>query len=77
MTTEPDTPGSRLRSARLALGLTQRQAAEIARVSQPTIQKYETGQHKPDLQLWDVCKSLGIDPSTIDDRFAAWPRKGE
>lgn len=64
----PDTP-SRLRAARVALGLTQEQAAARAGINRVDWVRYENGTRDPGMRLFEVCVSLGIDPHEIDERF--------
>jgi transcriptional regulator with XRE-family HTH domain len=47
MTTTTKTPGTMLKEARLALGLTQDELAEAVKVTQPTVSRWEKNQLRP------------------------------
>jgi len=54
--------GSRLRAARRAAKLSQRELADMLRVKQPTIQRYERGNRTPsDSQAQQLAAAVGID----------------
>jgi len=54
--------GSLLKSRRKALGLNQRDAAEIAGISVHTLSDIETGKGNPTLEtLLDLCELLGLE----------------
>ena len=58
----------RLRAARLAAGLTQAQAAQIAGVSPRTYQRYEAGTHAPNADcVRRLAAAVGASPEQISD----------
>jgi ribosome-binding protein aMBF1 (putative translation factor) len=70
MHTTKSTPGERIRAARNAKGLSTRQAAELAGMSQPNWTRLETGKHQATVDtLVAVADALGVKPSDLDPRL--------
>jgi len=67
MTTKPNTDlGRRLREARLAAELTQREFAELSLVDQSAISMYESGRYVPTVQVAiRLCEALRITPNDL------------
>ena len=65
------TPGQRLRALRLRLGLTQVEMAERLGITQTTLSHREMDRDETSLDwCWWAAKTLGVDPSELDDRLA-------
>lgn len=64
------TPGARVKAARKAAGLTQRQLAARLGCAQPQIAKVERDQAAPSLdRLYALAQAIGCDPGTLDPRL--------
>ena len=58
--------GEKIRNARKALGLTQRQLAEQIGVSNTSISNWEKGLSRPDADLiQELCRALNLQPNDI------------
>jgi transcriptional regulator with XRE-family HTH domain len=58
--------GARLRTARTAAGMTQRNLAQLMGVSFQQIQKYESGENGlPASRLHQLCRILGTEPGWL------------
>jgi DNA-binding XRE family transcriptional regulator len=72
--------GMRLRTARMAGGLTQAESAQRMLNSKATAQYWsdvENGRRVPSLEwLWGAAQALGVNPHTLDERLASkrWPK---
>jgi transcriptional regulator with XRE-family HTH domain len=69
-----------LKELRKRANLTQRQLAERVGVEQPTIQRWESGKQKPDLEYLDkLAVTLGVHPGELfeDQELAADPASTE
>jgi transcriptional regulator with XRE-family HTH domain len=65
----------RLRAARAAAGLSQRELAARARVPSTTIAKWEGGFHRPYAgKLADLAAALGVSPTALTRHGGAGPR---
>lgn len=63
---KPRTGNVRLRTARVARGLTQADLARLVNVSRQTISMMEAGDHNPTLNLClDICRCLGTDLNSL------------
>lgn len=63
---KPRTGNVRMRSARVARGLTQADLAGLVNVSRQTISMMEAGDHNPTLNLClDICHVLGTDLNSL------------
>lgn len=59
-----------LASLRLAAGLSQKQLAQICKIEQPHISRFESGKHEPSLTLIEtLAQALGVNLETF---FEAW-----
>lgn len=66
------TPGQKLRAARLAAKLSQRQVAEAAGVHQSWITQIETGRRPASLDtILQLARAIGVDPHSIDTNLAS------
>ncbi|QXB19139.1 helix-turn-helix domain-containing protein [uncultured Corynebacterium sp.] len=64
--------GERIIAARHAVGMTQRDLAEVSGLSQPTIQRVETGAREPSpLQLSALAFGCGVSPEALRDSDSA------
>ncbi len=62
--------GRNLRARRKALGLTQRQVAEVAGLTQQAVGHFEAGDHVPlDRTKVELARALGTNPSALFE----WP----
>ncbi len=76
----PQTVGDRLKKRRYELGLYQKDAAALLRVTQGTLIGWEKGRKDPAIQFWPrVIKFLGYDPNgelrTLGERLLAARRR--
>lgn len=62
---KPETVGSRLKAARLLLGLSQSQVADRAGLSQVSIQHLESGRNENSRHLVNVAKAVGVRPEWL------------
>lgn len=61
----------RMRAARAARGLTQKQLADLVGVTRQTINAIESGDYNPTIALCvGICRALGV---TLDDLFWEGP----
>jgi transcriptional regulator with XRE-family HTH domain len=62
--------GARFAAARIAVGLTQQEAAGAIGVPQPRVAEYEAGKYvPPTLRLAEIVALLGLDPAIL---FPEW-----
>lgn len=63
--------GEKLKAARLAAGMTQKQLGESCGIDAANIRKYESNRQNPKKEtIIRICKELGVHPAEIDDSFA-------
>jgi transcriptional regulator with XRE-family HTH domain len=68
---ETATPGSRLRAAIAALGITPAEAARRIGTNRQALNNVLTGRKTPTLDwLHSAAGKLGVDPAALDDRLA-------
>jgi DNA-binding transcriptional regulator YiaG len=69
---EPKTLGDHIRRRRLALSITQEEAAVLLKVNAWTVLNWETGQSKPEIRFIPALVSfLGYDPEPVDTGMLA------
>ena len=66
--------GQKIKSARKAAGMTQRQLADKLHKSFSTIQKYENGVVEPPISfIPEIAAAIGITPLELMETAIAWP----